>query len=100
MNKTAKQCKSCEETKPLDEFHSNRNNKDNKSIYCRACVKIKHAKPTKSITNAEKRAEARMRAYGRWAYDHQEWIENFDKEHNIKGRKGGFLPNSCFDPEE
>jgi len=33
-----KQCKRCFENKILDEFHNNKNRKDNKEIYCKSCL--------------------------------------------------------------
>jgi hypothetical protein len=34
----SQQCNTCYETKPLDEFHANRNNKNGRQVKCKFCV--------------------------------------------------------------
>lgn len=43
MNKI-KKCSKCHETKPLDEFHNNKNLKNGKACYCKECKKEENEK--------------------------------------------------------
>tara|TARA_R100001530_G_C4321057_1_gene155828 strand:- start:2101 stop:2397 length:297 start_codon:yes stop_codon:yes gene_type:complete len=92
-----KDCKRCFKTQDITEFSKNKLTKDGRSYYCKECAKVHNKKGM--YTAAAAKEAARMRSYGRWAMDHLEWLEEFDKEHGLKGRKGGFLPNEYFKEE-
>jgi len=92
-----KECKRCFEAKDINDYHKNKKTPDGRSYYCKTCSVRRKA--AGKLVHAAAAEAMRMRSYARWISEHAEWLEEYDKVHNLKGRKGGFLPNSYFEEE-
>lgn len=73
-----KECNICHIIKPLDDYHTSRDNKDGKMYKCKACVKVYHA--SRKEYNS--------------AYKKEHLVKNFDKINEYK--KNYYIKNKEF----